>query len=100
MKPNFSNILAILFVAFSFPFFVWVIYQSYKGHTESNYTSQVLTAIIAIDMAIFNFYFGSSQSSRNKDETIKTLATPTPPIKAEVVNTENIETVNTDQVTN
>lgn len=98
-KVNFLNVLAFMVVFCSFAFFMWVVWQNYKD--TNNYLSQILTAIIAMNMLILNFFFGSSKSSQTKDDTIASMQNnilnpPPTTVKADTVNADKVETVNTN----
>ncbi len=105
-KTTFMDRLAASIILGSFIFYgfiLWFYVQNKLG--ESNYISQILTALIALDSLVLAYYFGSSKSSASKDATIKSMqenaANPNlvdTTIKADVVNTDNIDTVNTNTV--
>lgn len=98
-KPSFMDIMAITVLILSFVYF-FVVYFFKNPIADSNFTTQIVTAVIAMDMLVLSFYYGSTKASANKDATIleQAQANNQQTVKAEVVNTENIETVNTSQV--
>lgn len=101
-KINFLNALTLVTVVCTFIYFTYVTFLYVNGKLPDNsYISQILTTIIAIVLMIFNYHFGSSKSSKDKDETIKTMQSDNKDkITVDTVNTDNIETVNTKTVNN
>ena len=96
-KPGFMDILAIVVILLSFSYF-FSVYYSRNVSSDSNFTTQIVTAVIAMDMLILSYYFGNSKSSANKDATIlqqaQTANTIPTTVKAETVNADNVEVVN------
>lgn len=112
-KTNFIDKLAAIVIAISFIFYgaILYFYIQHKGLGESNYLSQILTAVISMDTLVLAYYFGSSKSSANKDATIKSLqdnvvnpnsgdvTINTDKVTSDTIKTDNIDTVNTQNVT-
>ena len=99
-KPfQFENLLLLIIILLSYVFLAFAYYTTH----DLTIRGVILASIIGTLGIATNWRFGSSKSSSNKDETIKSLQSnannPTK-IETEVVNTENIETVNADTVNN
>ena len=103
---GFREILTLIIVMLSFIYFAFVLFVP----VSATYVSQIITAIVAMIATVFGFHYGSSTSSQKKDEIIaKMQSDANPPVivanaesvttKADVVNTNNVETLNT-QTTN
>lgn len=99
-KISFMDIIGLIVLLLSFCYF-FTVYFNNNVEADSNFTTQIVTAVIAMDMLILSYYFGNSKSSANKDATILEQAQTAnggTTVKAETVNTDNVEIVNTTQL--
>lgn len=67
IPDNFKAIIAMLVVFASFAYFFIITFL------EKNADPQVIIAIVAAMSNVLQYYFGSSQGSNKKDETINQL---------------------------
>lgn len=78
-------ILAILVVVGGFSYF-FITY--FVGKAQSD--PQIIIAIVGSMTTVLAYYFGSTQSSSRKDETIQTMATKPVAQNVDEINTEAI----------
>ena len=65
---TFKNFLATLTTLLAFTYFFIMLLFDKKSD------AQIVTAIVAIVMTVFNFEFGSSSGSASKDKTIQNMS--------------------------
>ena len=68
IKINLKIILSVITLVFSFIYFFIMLCFDKKSD------AQIITAIVALNMTVFNFEFGSSSSSLAKDKTIQNMS--------------------------
>lgn len=94
-KTRAENRILVLIICLSFAFLLF----AYITNEDLTVRVQIITAVIAILGIAVNWRFGSSKSSANKDETIKSLQaaqSQQPTVVADTVQTDNVETINTN----
>ena len=68
IKINLKIILSVTTLVLSFAYFFIMLCFNKKSD------AQIITAIVALNMTVFNFEFGSSAGSVSKDKIIKNMS--------------------------
>lgn len=69
--------LSLFIVLCAFVYFFWISKFFMNGKPSSTDISMIVMAIVVVLKDIISYWFGSSSSSKSKDETIKEMAIPT-----------------------
>lgn len=75
IKINFANFLAFMVVAACFTYFFYISSSKFPAAMIKD-ISDIKIAMITIVTGIISYYFGSSKSSKDKDEVIKDMNKP------------------------
>lgn len=73
IKVYLQNTIALMIVGGFLIDISYIIYRSCNGMETDQISLTALTSLSTLCGVIINYYFGSSESSRMKDETIKEL---------------------------
>jgi len=76
MIKDFTNLLALVCVLFSFVIVIMLFFFSIPPENKQLIDTIVPLIVGAGLVGIVNFFFGSSKSSNDKNETIKNLSSP------------------------
>ena len=73
LKVYLQNTIALMIVGAFLIDISYIIYRSCNGIETDQISLTALTSLSTLCGVVINYYFGSSESSRMKDETIKEL---------------------------
>lgn len=77
-KLSFPDTQSVLAIALVFGIIALVFLMAFTGKTESDVFKVLVGGMMTVGFAgVVQFYFGSSQGSKTKDDTISALANPT-----------------------
>lgn len=93
---NSSQIILALMVSSGFFFCIFFMLNKEFPAANKDALNSLLGVLTTIFTLIMNFFFGSSSSSKQKDETIGAIATDKPPVKSVTIPNAEAVTVKTE----